>query len=305
MYDVIIIGGGPSGFSASIYTARKAWKTLMITEIPGGEIVYSTKMDNYPGFERTSGAELMQVMQQQSQNFGVKFEFEKVSSIEKKEDNFIVKAGDNEFETKSIIIATGRKARKIGLQKEEELFGRGIQTCVTCDAPLYKDKVVAVVGGGNSALDGVEELYRAGVKKIYLIHRRNEFRGDETQVERVKNMETVEITTPYNTIELKGDKMLSSIVVENAKTKEKKEIQLDGMFLEIGSIPNTGFLKDFIKINDKGEIVVDDNKTTVEGVFAAGDVTTIKFKQAITASGDGAMAALECNEYLRKKDHKK
>jgi alkyl hydroperoxide reductase subunit F len=298
MHDVIIIGAGPAGLTAAIYTGRKNLKTLVISIDIGGQCNLTSQIENYPGIRSMPGFELTQEMEKQAKNSGVEFVYGKVEKVEKK-DNFIVKIKDKEFEGKTVILAVGRVPRTLDIPGEAEYLGKGIHTCTTCDAPLYGKKNVAIVGGGNSAVDGALELSRIGAQKVYLIHRRKDFRADDSTIEKAEQDEKIEIVTPYSPVEIKGEKFVQAMVLKNNETDETKELKVDGVFIEIGSIVDVNAVKDLVKINKFNEIIIDENcHTSHEGVYAAGDATTIKYKQVIIAAGEGAKAALETYNYL-------
>jgi thioredoxin-disulfide reductase len=300
MYDTIIIGAGPAGLAAAIYTGRKKLKTLIITVDVGGQASLTAHIENYPGVEPQKGIELMETFRKQVESFGAKFSFGKVKELVKNDDKtFTIKVGDgNEYQTKSVILTFGKVPRMLGLPNEDKLLGRGVSTCATCDGPLFKDKTVVVVGGGNSALEAVEDL-SSHVKKVYLVHRRKEFRGDEITIEKVKKNPKVELVLDSAVIELQADKFLTGVTVENINTKERKELTVDGIFLEIGYIVDSSLVGELVKLNEKKEIIADCfGKTSCEGIFAAGDVTSMPYKQAIIAAGEGAKAALSAYSYL-------
>lgn len=299
MYDVIIVGAGPAGLTAALYTGRKNLKTLILTVDVGGQCNLTSQIDNYPGVESMPGFELTQKMEEQVKKTGVEIVNAKVEKIEKNKDHFIVKNKNKEFQAKTIILAIGRVPRTLDIPGEDTYLGKGVHTCTTCDAPLYNGKTVAIIGGGNSAFDGALELSRIGAEKVYLIHRRTEFRADDTTVEKARQDQKIEIVTPFSPVEIKGEKFVQSIVLKNNETEEEKEVKIDGVFIEIGSIVDTNAVKDLVEINKFNEIVVDKHcRTNLEGVFAAGDATNIKYKQCIIAAGEGAKAALEAYNYL-------
>jgi len=299
MYDTIIIGAGPAGLAAAIYCGRKKLKTVIITLDVGGQGNLTSHIENYPGALPQSGMELMNIFKTQVDKFGVEFIFGKVMEVKKVKNGFEVILGNKEkYSAKTIILTYGKVPRKLGIPGEDEFFGKGVSTCATCDAPLFKDKTAVVVGGGNSALEAAMDL-TAHAKKVYLIHRREEFRGDEITVEKVKNNPKVELVLESVPVEVKGDKFVTSVMVENVKTKEKKELETDGLFLEIGYEVDSSMVKDCVKINEKNEIVINSvGETSCPGIFAAGDVTNTPFKQAIIAAGDGSRAALQAYGYL-------
>ncbi len=301
MYDVIIIGGGPAGLTASIYTSRAKLKTLILEKmIPGGQVTTTHLVENYPGFpEPINGFLLMSHFQKQAQNFGAEIVISKeVTSIEKEDKIFKIKTPDNEYKAKAVLIATGAKYKTLGIPGEEKFKGRGVSYCATCDGAFFKDKEVAVIGGGNSALEEALFLTKF-VKKVYLIHRRFQFRADKILQDRVKENEKIEPILNYVPVSVNGTDEVESITIEERDTKERKEIKVDGVFFFIGLSPNSEFLKDFVKKDENGYIIVNENlETNVEGCFAAGDVIKKKVRQIATAVGDGATAGVNIREYL-------
>ncbi len=299
MYDLIIVGGGPAGLSAAIYAGRKKLKAAILTIDIGGQGNLTSHIENYPGALPQSGIELIEKFKTQVDKFGTEFIFGKVAGIKKNEAGFSLSlANGDQYETKTVILAYGKVPRQLGIPGEDKFMGRGVSTCATCDGPLFKDKVVAVVGGGNSALDAASEL-TSFAKKVYLIHRRKEFRGDEITVEKVKNNPKIERVLDAVPVEVKGDKFVTAVMVENKIDGQKKELEIDGLFLEIGYVVDSSLVKGLLNINEFNEIVVDNlGRTSCPGIFAAGDVTDIPYKQAIIAAGDGAKAALEVYAYL-------
>ncbi len=299
MYDTIIIGAGPAGLAAGIYCGRKKLKTAILTLDVGGQGNLTSHIENYPGALPQSGMELMDKFKVQVDKFGAEFIFGKVKEIKKIETHFEATLANGEkYQTKSIILTYGKVPRTLGVPGEEEFFGRGVSTCATCDGPLFKDKIVAVTGGGNSAVEAALDL-TSYAKKVYLIHRRQGFRADEVTVEKLKNHPQVELVLDSVPVEIKGDKFINKVIVENTLSKEKKELEIDGLFLEIGYIVDSSMVKELVKINEKNEIVVNSlGETSCPGIFAAGDVTNTPFKQAIVAAGDGAKAALQTYSYL-------
>jgi alkyl hydroperoxide reductase subunit F len=299
MYDVIIVGAGSAGLTAALYTGRKNLKALVVSVDVGGQCNLTSSIENYPGIEKMPGFQLTQEFEKQAKKSGAEIVYGKVTGVEKKNTGFIVKTQDKEFSAKCVILAIGRVPRTLDIPGEDEYLGKGVHTCTTCDAPLYGKKKVVVIGGGNSAVDGALEISRVGAEKVYLIHRRVDFRADEMTLEKAKKDKKIEIMTPYSPVEIKGSKFVESIVVKNNETNEEKELKVNGVFLEIGSIVDTSAVKDLVELNEYNEIVVDlDCKTSEEGVFAAGDATTVKYKQVVIAAGEGAKAALEAYNFL-------
>lgn len=299
MYDVIIVGAGAAGLTAAVYTCRKKLKTAVISIDIGGQTNLTNHIENYPGTGPMSGPELMQRFQNEAIGFGAEIIMGKADKVDKTEKGFKIHlANDEEYECKSLILAYGKVPRSLGIENEERFFGRGVSTCVTCDAPLYKNRETAVIGGGNSAVEGALELATIA-KKVYLIHRRDTFRADEVTVEKLKEHKNIEVV--LNTVSTKviGGKNVDGMEVENIVTKEKRTLKVDGIFIEIGYIVDTSFVSHLVKVNDKKEIIVDENcNTSYPGIFAAGDITPVKYKQTVIAAGEGSKAALECYRWL-------
>lgn len=299
MYDVIIIGAGPAGLSAAIYTARKNLSTLVLAKSLGGQMAETDNIENYPGFELISGLELADKFQKQAEKVGVKFTYQEVRDIRVEAGKFLVKIDSEELEAKTIILSFGLIHRGLNVPGEQEFRGKGVTYCATCDAPLYRNKITAVVGGGNAAFEAVMSLADIG-KKVYLIHRRDAFRGDETLVDRIKKNNKVEILFNSEIIEIKGDKVVNSILVKNNQTGETKEVAVQGVFIEIGNKVSDDFVKDLVKLDEKGQIMVDrSGRTSQPGVFAAGDLTDTEYKQIVIAAGEGAKAALAAYHYIK------
>jgi len=299
MYDVIIVGAGPAGLTAAIYTSRRNLKTLVLSKGLSDQVSETPHIENYPGFEKIEGYKLIQKFEEQVRDSGVGIIFEEVIGIVPKKNSFIVKTvAKKSYEGKTLILAFGKIPRTLNIPGEKELTGRGVSYCATCDSPLFKNKTVAVIGGGNAALDATLLLSKT-TKKVYLVHRRDEFRGFESEVEKIKKRKNIELVLNHIAVEFKGDKVLRSIVIENVNTRERKELKLDGVFVEIGSEVKTDFVKDLIKLDKNNYIVINSNcETSRPGVFAAGDVTNTPFKQIIVAAGEGAKAGLNAYNYL-------
>ena len=298
-YDVLIIGGGAAGLTAAIYTCRKKLKTGLITIDVGGQTLLTNHIENYPGFELIAGPELMSKLRMQVEKFGAETIMGEVNKIEKDKDFTVSLSNGEKYNSKAIILASGKTARKLGVPGEDKFLGRGVSTCATCDAPFFKDKSVAIVGGGNSALEAADLLDKFS-KQVYLIHRREEFRADEVTVDKIKKMKKIEMMTSTIPTEIKGDKFVSGLTIENLKTKEKKILDVDGIFVEIGYELKTDWLKGLVKRNKMNEIIIDDRcRTNQEGFFSAGDVSTVPYKQIIVSAGEGAKAGLEAYKYIK------
>jgi len=298
LYDVIIVGAGPAAMSAAIYSARKNRTTAIIGKHVGGQITDTSTIENWPGLKSIGGDELANMMRNHAHHYDIAETFnKKIEKIEKKENEFILFANSNTtYKSKSVIYCAGKQNRKLGIDGEEKFIGKGVAFCATCDAPLFKDKVVAVVGGGNSALTATRDLL-GYAKKIYLIHKRDSIKADKTLMDDVLKSDIVNVLYNTSITKFMGTNVLEKIELDS----DVKELNVDGVFLEIGLIPNTDPVKGLLELNEKGEVIVDrEQKTNLDGFFAAGDVTDEKDKQIIIAAGAGAKAALSADRYLNK-----
>lgn len=296
MYDLIIIGAGPAGLTAGIYAARYNLKTLIIGEILGGMAAEAYKISNFPTYNELSGAEFAKKAAEHVKHLGIEIKSGNVVDISKKKSDFIVKSDSGEYSAKKIILACGTKKRKLSIENEDKFTGRGISYCATCDGPLFKDKIVGVAGGGNSALTSAL-LLAEYAKKVYIIYRREKFfRADPAWVELVRKNKKIEALFKEEVVELAGDNFLARI-----KLSSGKELKMDGLFVEIGSVPCTDFARMLnVKLDKEGYILADNKqKTNIEGVFAAGDITNPPLKQIITAAAQGATAAQTAFEELQ------
>ena len=300
MHDVIIIGAGSAGLSAAIYTTRKQFKTLIISPEVGGQTNLTNDIENYPGVKALPGPQLMEIMRAQAEGVGAKIVTNRVMKIEQKNDKtFELALEDGSKESaRSVILAFGVLPKPLNIPGEKKFFGRGVSTCATCDAPFFKNKTTSVIGGGNAAVEAALELAPL-CKKVYLVHRRDAFRADEITVEKVKALKNVELVLDSTPQEIRGDKIVKSLLVKNIKTGKETDITLDGVFVEIGHMIDSSMVKGLVDMNEHGEVIVDDRQnTSVKGIFAAGDCTPTPFKQSVIAAGQGAIAALECHRYL-------
>ena len=301
-YDVIIIGGGPAGYTAALYTARAGLSTLVLEKLfPGGQMTETTQIDNYPGIpDGIDGITLGSQMQAGATRFGAVTRSEEVVAVELTGKIKIVKTTDAEYEAKVVIVATGASHRPLGVEQEKELVGKGVAYCAACDGMFYRGKTVAVVGGGNSAVADALLLSRLA-KKVYLIHRRDTFRATKIYQQPLEQAENIEILRS-NVVKklLSGDK-LTGAELENVQTGEKTLLELDGLFISVGRSPATDLFKDQLELDEGGYIVADESTATnLPGVFAVGDVRTKAVRQIITAAADGAIAAWHAEEYLLK-----
>lgn len=300
MFDIIIIGSGPAGMTSAIYGARMNLKVLVIEKgAPGGAMVNTYKIENYPGFASIDGATLSMNMFEQMTSLGVEFLGDEVEKITKDGDTFTVKTTYSLYQGKTVILATGTNNRKIGAINEEKFLGRGISFCAICDGSLYKDKDVMVVGGGNSAIE--EALYLANIaKKVYLVHRRDSFRAALKSVDELKKKENVEFILNSVLEEFSGDKKLEQVLIKNLKTEKEEWIKVDGVFEYVGQIPNNEAFIDLGITNDNGYVLVDGNfETKIEGLFACGDIIEKGVRQIATAVNDGAISALSASRYIK------
>jgi len=301
MNDLIIIGSGPAGLTAAIYAARANLKPLVFAGLEfGGQLMGTTLVENFPGFiDGIDGPVLMQNMMKQAEKYGAKIEYTNVDSVDLSTPVKKVVAGGKEYQSRAVIIATGASARKLGLESETKYWGRGVSTCATCDGAFYKEKVVAVVGGGDSAIEEASFITRFA-SKVYLIVRRNELRASQIMQDKIKANPKVEIIWNSEVKEILGDeKLVNGIKLFNNVDNKGSVLNVNGIFLAIGHIPNTKIFKDVLDLDEEGYLIVSDNtKTKYEGVFVAGDVKDRSYRQAITAAGMGCMAALDAERYL-------
>jgi thioredoxin reductase (NADPH) len=300
-YDVIIIGGGPAGLSAAIYTSRDRLSTLLIEKnITGGMINEAAQVDNYPGFpEGIAGMELSAKMYEQAQKYGLKDVNAEITSITATEKHsFVVKTNDGWYSAKAVIVSGGSDKQKMDAPGEKEFIGRGVSYCATCDAPFYNNKIVAVVGGGNSAL--YEALHLAKFAgKVYVIHRRGELRATSVVQERARAETKIEFMLNTIVEAVQGGAFVEKLKLKNVATGQQSELKLDGVFVAIGLKPNTGYLQGLLKLDDFGMIIVDDRmETSVPGIFAAGDIRHNSIRQTIAAAGDGAVAAVNVKKWV-------
>lgn len=306
MYDLLILGGSAAGVTAAIYAARRNLSLKLITNDIGGEIATTGEIENYPGYNKITGFELSQKLKEQLDYNKVNIDSGfLVQKIDKEKNYFTVLAKnlsgeERSYQAQSIIIATGVHPRQLGVPGEEKFFHRGVTYCAVCDAPLFKNKTVAVVGGGNSALESALMLGELATK-VFLLNRNPEFQGETVLIDKVKNHPKIEIIYNVQTQKILGEKTVSGLEYKNLKTEELETIQIQGVFVHIGWLPNADFI-DFVAKNKSGEIMVDRaGATNVPGLFAAGDVTDIPYKQIVVAAGMGALAALAAIDYLNKK----
>jgi thioredoxin reductase (NADPH) len=298
--NVIIIGSGPAGLTAALYTARANLNPLVFTgnEI-GGQVSISAEVENYPGFpEGLTGPEMVERFQKQAERFGTRVEYAEVTEVDLDVHPFRVKSYDNEYQAKAIVMATGASARKLGVPGEAELTGRGVSYCATCDGFFFRDKDIAVVGGGDSALEEGVFLTKFA-RRVRIIHRRDQLRAGQTLQDRATRNEKIDFV--WNTVvtEITGNGAVESIQLENVDTGEVSTLETDGVFIYIGHYPNSQLFKGKLKMDEHGYIITDRRtRSSVPGVFAAGEIADPIFRQVITSAGEGCKAALEVEKYL-------
>lgn len=287
--DVFIIGAGPAGLTAGIFTCRAGLSTICIEKLAiGGQASLSNDIANYPGFDSISGFDLTEKMVNQAKSNGLKLEWGTVKSLTKTKTGFSIKTQDHTYTAKKVIIATGCKTKKLGLKDEERLTGRGVSYCASCDGGFFANKVVAVVGGGNTAIGDVEYLSRLA-KKIYLINRSEKFRAGDYAVSKIKKYKNLKILTNAQVVELFGSEKLEAISVKD--DEGRKKLAVDGLFIAIGSIPDLDFVKFDLQTDPSGYIIVDDNmRTNIKNLYACGDITNRDFRQIVVACAEGAIA---------------
>lgn len=298
MYDILIIGAGPAGLSAAIYAGRSNKKVLVLeASAYGGQITKTLKIDNYPATPHISGVDFAKQLYEQAQESGAEFKFERATKVAKLDGHYKVVTNESEYQTKTIILATGRANRKLNLDNEADLLGRGISYCATCDGNFYKNKIVGVVGGGNTAL--YEALYLSDLaKKVYLIHRRQEFRGGEDLLNKVRAKANIELITDSTVTKAIANEagLLDSIELNNGE----RTIELAGLFVAIGFLPETEIFEGLLDLTDDGYVKSQENcHTNMPGIFVAGDSRAKELRQLVTATADGAIAATEAIKYLK------
>ncbi len=300
LYDVIIIGSGPAGLSAAIYAQRAKLATLVIEKAPmsGGQILNTYEVDNYPGIPGVGGFDLGSKFRAHADALGCSFVTAEVREIQEEEGKKKIVTEKETYETKTLILATGATHRKLGIPGEEELMGMGVSYCATCDGAFFKGKTTAVIGGGDVALEDALFLARL-CEKVYLVHRRDEFRGAKVLQERVFETENIEVVWDSVVEEIQGEDMVEKISIYNKKKEEKSELEVQGVFIAVGIQPNTEIYRNLVKMDEGGYIIAgEDGVTQTKGVFAAGDLRTKQLRQVITAASDGANAVTSVEKYL-------
>jgi thioredoxin reductase (NADPH) len=306
MNNVVIIGSGCAGLTAAIYAGRANLKPLVLDgHEPGGQLSLTTHVENYPGFpDGIMGPELIENMRKQAQRFGAEFKGGAVTEVDLRQRPFRVTAGKHTYETQALIVAAGASARLLGLKGEKELIGHGVSTCATCDGYFFRGKPIAVVGGGDSAMEEANFLSRYA-SKVHLVHRRNEFRASKIMIDRARANEKVEFVTPAVVEEILAPKgHVEGVRLRNPQTKEAREIAVDGVFVTIGHDPNSTVFKGKLEMDPNGYLIAKHGSlTSIPGVFVAGDVQDHRYRQAVTAAGSGCMAAMDAEKFLEEHQH--
>lgn len=300
LYDLAILGAGPAGISAAIYAARARLNTLWIERkfAQGGQIVDTYEVDNYPGLPGINGMELGEKMAAHAEKLGLTPLRENVVSVESEDEVKIIRTKKNEYRARTVLLAFGAAHRTLGIPGEEALSGMGVSYCATCDGAFFRDRTVAVIGGGNVAAEDAILLSRT-CKKVYVIHRRDKMRADQILQEKLFACENVEMIWDTVPVSIEGEEMVSGIKLQNKKTGEEKELSLDGVFIAVGIVPNTELFGDLVKLDESGYIVAgEDCVTSTPGIFAAGDIRTKQLRQVITAAADGANAVISAEKIL-------
>ncbi len=298
MYDLIIVGGGPAGMTSAVYAARKKLRTIMVTREIGGQIMWTRDIENYMGYQYITGPELTVKFEEQMRQYPIEIVFEEVIEIESVgPGKFRVVTEENDYSAKAIIIASGKRPKQLNIPGETKYIGLGVSYCATCDGPLYSRKTVAVVGGGNSALQAALELSQVA-EKVFLVAC-CEYVADPIVVDRLKQVPNIVEMMQYDAVSINGSQYVESFTVRHNKTGREISLPVQGIFIEIGLIPNSGFTKGVVKTNELDEIIVDcSTRTNIAGIYAAGDVTISPDKQIVIAAGDGAKAVLSAYHYL-------
>lgn len=298
IYDVIIIGGGPAGVTAAIYARRKLLKTLLICKNVGGQVLLTDNIENYSGYEGRAGVGLADIFERQLEAVSAEVVSTEVTSVKKEGEMFLLKCEDGEYEGRAVIATGGSEYKKLGVPGEERYFGRGVCVCATCDAPMTRNKAVAVIGGGNTAFQSAELLAKFAAK-VYIVHRRSAFRADALLVERVKRLQNVEFMLGKIVLEIKGAAKVEALKLKDGATRAESDLPVQKVFVEIGRDVKLDYIRGLADTNEKGQVKVDRlQRTSCEGLFAAGDIVDLPYGQAIIASGQGAVASLAAYDYL-------
>ncbi len=301
MFDLMIIGGGPAGMTAAVYAARKRLKTLLLSKEMGGQVNWTLGIENYMGYQFIEGPELIRKFEEQVKQFPIDVKVgQGVTRLIRISRGFEAKTDSGEtYQAKTVIIATGKRPRQLNVPGEEKLLGRGVTYCAICDGPLFHGMNVAIIGGGNSALEAVDDMVKIA-EHVYLISL-TPLTGDQILIDRVKQAKNLSIFLEHEVLAIRGENLVSGIKMRDLKTKQERELQVSGVLIEIGLIPNSELVKDTVALNQAAEIEVNcNNETNVPGLFAAGDVTNVPEKQIVVAAGEGAKAALQAHRYLQR-----
>jgi alkyl hydroperoxide reductase subunit F len=301
VYDLIIIGGGPAGLTAAVYAARKKLNTLLLSKDIGGQVNWTLGVENYMGYQFIEGTELVRKFEEQVKQFPIEVKVgQPVTKLSSRNSGFEVVVDDGKtYQAKAVIIASGKHPRPLNVPGEEKLKGKGVTYCAICDGPLFSGMKVAVVGGGNSALEAADDMIKIA-EQVYLISL-TQLTGDQVLVDKVKQAKNLTVFLEYEVMEILGDKFVDGMRIRDLKSKVEKKLDVAGIFIEIGLIPNSDFARDIAPLNRLGEIEVDcSSETGVMGLFAAGDVTNVPEKQIVVAAGEGAKAALQAHRYLQR-----
>jgi alkyl hydroperoxide reductase subunit F len=301
MYDLMVIGGGPAGMTAAVYTARKRLNALLLSKDVGGQVNWTLGIENYMGYQIIEGPQLIKKFEEQVKQFPIDMKIgENVSSLSQISGGFKVKTENGDtYQARAAIITTGKRPRPLNVPGEEKLRGRGVTYCATCDGPLFADMEVAVIGGGNSALEVVDDMVKIA-SHVYLVSLTT-LTGDQILIDRVKNAGNLSMLLEHEVTEITGEKLVDGVKIRDLKTKQERELKVGGVFIEIGLMPSSDLVKNLAALNSIGEIEVNcNNETNVPGLFAAGDVTSVPEKQIVVAAGEGAKAALQAHRYLQR-----
>lgn len=304
LYDTIVVGGSAAGLAAALYSARQGLRTLVLTKDIGGQMLLTNEIQNYPGIINTTGFDLATKLREQAELYGAEFAYDEVTSVEEDKECpglcFKVRTFDKVYNTTALILAFGKTPKDLGVPGEEGLKGRGVSYCAVCDGPLFKGKTAAVIGSGDQALEAVN--YLSGVAgKVYLVHNYPKPIGSEEMIQQVLSMKNVEAIPNSKVVEIKGDSVLRTITLLHTENGTKKDVDVDGLFIEIGYVARTDFLGNLVRLNDKKEIEIDGvARTSAQGIFAAGDITDFPYKQAVISAAQGSVAALSAYNYVQR-----
>ncbi|MEW6067715.1 MAG: FAD-dependent oxidoreductase [Nitrospirota bacterium] len=305
VYELLILGGGPAAMSAAVYAARKMINLALITQEFGGQVKETSEIENYLGFQSVNARDLITKFKEHVIHFDIPISLGiSIIEVKKTEDIFTIHMEDGTtFSCRTVILATGERHRPLNVPGERELIGKGVAYCATCDAPLFKDKKVIVVGGANSAFTTTLDLLKVNAEVVLIGHSKG-WKADEALQERVKSYKKVQFLNYYDILRIEGKDKVEAVVIQNRENQEEKKIITDGIFVEVGFLPNSGPIKNLVELNEKGEVIVDCLcRTNVPGFFAAGDVTSLPYKQIIISAGEGAKAALSAYDYLIKSEN--